>query len=51
LRKNEDLILFGSFGQDLKDVTGTKPLVSLLGLNLGFGKKAVVGSSTTKPAK
>jgi hypothetical protein len=50
-RIREDLILFGSFGQDFKQVTGTKPLVSFLGLNLGFGKKAVVGTSTTKPTK
>ena len=50
-RIREDLILFGSFGEDFKQVTGTKPLVSILGLNLGFGKKALVGTSTTKPSK
>ena len=32
-------------------MTGAKPLVSFLGLNLGFGKKAIVGTTTTKPTK
>jgi hypothetical protein len=41
-RIREDLILFGSFGQDFEDLTGKKPLVSLLGLNIGFGKKPTV---------
>jgi hypothetical protein len=41
-RIRQDLILFGSFGKDFKDITGTKPLVSLLGLNLGFGKASVI---------
>jgi hypothetical protein len=50
-RIREDLILFGSFGQDFKQVTGTKPLVSFLGLNLGFGKKAVVGAKSEKTTK
>jgi hypothetical protein len=50
-RIREDVILVGSFGQDFKQVTGAKPLVSFLGLNLGFGKKAVVGTSATTPPK
>lgn len=50
-RVRQDLILFGSFGQDFKQVTGTKPLVSLLGLNLGFGQKAVVGANSQKATK
>jgi hypothetical protein len=45
-RIRQDLILYGSFGQDFRELTGAKPLVSFLGLNLGFGKKAVVGTST-----
>lgn len=41
-RIREDVILYGSFGQDFKKATGAKPLVSLLGLNIGFGQKATV---------
>jgi len=47
-RIRQDLILFGSFGQDFKELTGKKPLVSLLGLNLGFGKKAIINADTTR---
>ena len=47
-RIRQDLILLGSFGQDFKELTGTKPLVSFLGLNVGFGKKAIVGATTGK---
>jgi hypothetical protein len=43
-RIKEDLILYGTFGQDFKKVTGAKPLVSLLGLNIGFGQKATVNA-------
>lgn len=43
-RIREDLILYGTFGQDFKKVTGAKPLVSLLGLNIGFGQKATVNA-------
>ena len=43
-RIREDLILYGAFGQDFKKVTGEKPLVSLLGLNIGFGQKATVNA-------
>ena len=50
-RIREDLILFGSFGQDFKEATGAKPLVSFLGLNLGFGTKAVVGARSEKTTK
>lgn len=44
-RIRQDLILFGSFGQDFKELTGKKPLVSFLGLNIGFGDKPVVSAS------
>jgi hypothetical protein len=50
-RIRQDLILFGSFGQDFREATGAKPLVSFLGLNLGFGKKAVVGGNLEKTTK
>lgn len=43
-RIKEDLILYGTFGQDFKKVSGAKPLVSLLGLNIGFGQKATVNA-------
>jgi hypothetical protein len=43
-RIREDVILYGAFGQDFKKATGAKPLVSLLGLNIGFGKKATVNA-------
>ena len=43
-RIKEDVILYGAFGQDFEKVTGAKPLVSLLGLNLGFGQKATVNA-------
>jgi hypothetical protein len=38
----DDFSLYGTFGQDFKKATGAKPLVSLLGLNFGFGSKAEV---------
>ena len=46
-RIKEDLILYGAFGQDFKKATGVKPLVSLLGMNFGFGKKASVAAPDT----
>jgi hypothetical protein len=48
-RIREDLILVGSFGQDFTTLTGEKPLVSLLGLNIGFGDKAVVQPVARRP--
>jgi hypothetical protein len=48
-RVREDLILFGSFGQDFMALTGEKPLVSLLGLNIGFGDKAAVQPVARRP--
>jgi hypothetical protein len=41
-RIREDLILYGTFGQDFKKATGAKPLLALLGFNIGFGQKAAV---------
>ena len=40
-RINEDFAIYGTFGQDFKKATGVKPLVSLVGLNVGFGKVKV----------
>jgi hypothetical protein len=50
-RIREDLILFGSFGQDFEELIGRKPLVSLLGLNLGFGKKSRSPGSNERLAR
>lgn len=41
-RIKTDLVLYGSFGRDFEKDNGVKPLVSLMGLNLGFGSKATV---------
>jgi hypothetical protein len=41
-RINADLSLYGSFGRDFEQDTGRKPLVSLVGLNVGLGKKPQV---------
>jgi hypothetical protein len=35
----DNLSLFGTFGRDFEKETGQQPLVSLLGLNIGLGKK------------
>jgi hypothetical protein len=40
-RITEDFALYGTFGQDFKKATGVKPLVSLVGLNVGFGNVKV----------
>ena len=45
----ENLTLYGSFGRDFEKDTGQKPLVSLLGLNIGLGKKPRVMVSMTEP--
>jgi hypothetical protein len=37
-RINADLSLYGTFGQDFKKIAGSKPLISLIGLSVGFGK-------------
>lgn len=37
-RINDDILLYGSFGRDFKDDDTRKTLVSLFGLNFGFGK-------------
>lgn len=37
-RINEGVLLYGSFGRDFKDDDRRKTLVSLFGLNFGFGK-------------
>ena len=41
-RIQDDLVLFGTFGQDFEKASGAKPLVTLLGLNFGFGQRAAV---------
>jgi hypothetical protein len=41
-RIDKDIILYGSFGRDFKKDNGVAPLVSLFGLNLGFGTKPVL---------
>lgn len=41
-RINADLSLYGSFGRDFEKETGSKPLISLVGLNIGLGKKPQV---------
>jgi hypothetical protein len=38
----DDLAVYGSFGRDFKKDTGQEPLVSLMGLNVGLGKKPSV---------
>ena len=39
---SDDFILFGTFGRDFEKATGTKPLLTLVGLNFGFGSKAAI---------
>lgn len=41
-RIHQDLVLYGSFGRDFKSESGIRPLVSILGLNIGLGSKATV---------
>lgn len=38
----DDLILFATFGQDFKKATSGRPILALLGLNVGFGRKPVL---------
>jgi hypothetical protein len=50
-RIREDLVVHGSFGRDFQKDTGARPLVSVMGLNVGFGTKATVlpVASTKEP--
>lgn len=48
-RINQDMALYGSFGQDFAKDSGIQPLVSLLGLNLGFGRTPTVNAMNTTP--
>jgi hypothetical protein len=41
-RVRDDLVLFGSFGRDFDAEPDGRTLVSLLGLNLGFGRKPTI---------
>jgi hypothetical protein len=41
-RFRQDLVVYASFGRDFTNVTGIRPLVAFLGLNIGVGKKPVV---------
>lgn len=41
-RVKQDLVLYASFGRNFRTDTGAEPLVSMLGLNLGFGARPVV---------
>jgi hypothetical protein len=41
-RLRENLALFASFGKTFEDAPGGRTLVSLLGLNVGFGRKPVI---------
>jgi hypothetical protein len=41
-RIRNDLALYGSFGRDFRKDTGRQPLVSLMGLNVGLGRKPAV---------
>jgi hypothetical protein len=41
-RLRDDLVLFGSFGKDFDGQPRGRTLVSLLGLNVGFGRKPTV---------
>ena len=38
----DDLVLFGTFGQDFERATGAKPLLTLVGLNFGFGSNTAI---------
>jgi len=45
----KDLSLYASFGRDFEKDTGQKPLVSLMGLNVGLGKTPKVVPSMANP--
>jgi hypothetical protein len=44
-RLNDDLLLYGSFGKDFRDRPDARTLVSLVGVNFGFGRKPIVDVS------
>jgi hypothetical protein len=44
-RLNDDMVLYGSFGKDFRDRPDARTLVSLVGVNFGFGRKPVVDVS------
>jgi hypothetical protein len=44
----ENLSFYASFGRDFEKATGQKPLVSLLGLNVGLGKRPKVSVAMTE---
>lgn len=46
-RVTEDIVLYGSFGKDFEDLPGARTLVSIVGLNLGFGRKPIVDVART----
>ncbi len=41
-RIRQDLVLYASFGRDFRNDASADPLVSMLGLNVGFGQKPTV---------
>jgi uncharacterized protein (DUF697 family) len=41
-RMTADTSLYATFGQDFAKAVGNQPLVSLMGVNVGFGSKATV---------
>jgi hypothetical protein len=41
-RVYDDIVLYGSFGKDFEDLPGARTLVSIIGVNLGFGRKPIV---------
>jgi hypothetical protein len=41
-RLNDDIMLYGSFGKDFEGLPGARTLVSIIGVNLGFGRKPIV---------
>ena len=50
-RIDTNIILYGSFGRDFKKDNGVPPLVSLFGLNWGFGNKPVLTADKKPDAK
>jgi hypothetical protein len=47
-RLRDDLVLFGSFGRNFDGEPSGRTLVSLLGLNLGFGRKPTIDLTSPK---
>lgn len=50
-RIRPDLVVYGSFGRDFEKDSGVRPLVSIMGLNIGFGPTPSVTPVTTKPKR